>query len=74
MRMIFMLAGIGQPVGAAEVRPGIRAPVAAKRYNGGLKILVHLHMASTSAMICRLEKPRRSMAPDGQATVQAPQP
>ena len=32
------------------------------------------HIASTSAMICLVENPFRSIAPDGQVTVQAPQP
>ena len=32
------------------------------------------HIASTSAKICLLENPWRSIAPDGQVTVHAPQP
>ena len=43
----------------------------------GARFLYNLHpddIASTSAKICLLEKPCRSIEPDGQATVQAPQP
>src|SRR5699024_3078755 len=63
-----------EPVGAGEVGARVGAPVAAESHNGRLKLSVYLHIASTSAMICALEKPLRSMAPEGQATVQAPQP
>ena len=64
---------ITEPVVSGKIRAGIRAPVAAKRNDQWSKF-VHLHIASTSAMICCTEKPKRSIAPDGQATVHAPQP
>ena len=62
-----------QAVVARKVSARIRAPVAAK-CNYQRFIFFYLHIASTSAIICALAKPLRSIAPDGQATVQAPQP
>ena len=51
------------------------APVAAKCNNFGFELIYSiLHIASTSAIICLLENPFKSIAPDGQATVHAPQP
>ena len=68
------VGGVIQAVGTRKVRAGVGAPVAAKGNDLGFERLYILHIASTSAMICRFEKPFRSIAPDGQATVQAPQP
>ena len=68
------IIGIAEPVGTGKVGTGIRTPVAAEGNDGGLEFTVYLHIASTSAMICLLLKPFRSIAPEGQATVQAPQP
>ena len=68
---------IGKAAGAGKVSAGIAAPVAAKRHDQGLIFLFgffYRHIASTSAMICLVEKPFRSIAPEGQVTVQAPQP
>ena len=67
------LGGIGQAVVARKIGARIGAPVAAKRHDFRF-IFAYRHNASTSAMIWALEKPFRSIAPDGQATVQAPQP
>ena len=65
---------IGQTVGAGQIGARIGAPVAAEGNDLRLKFVVYLHIASTSAMIWLLEKPFRSIAPEGQATVQAPHP
>ena len=62
-----------QTVIAREIRTGVGAPVAAKGDNQRLK-LFYLHIASTSAIIWSFLNPRRSIAPDGQVTVQQPQP
>ena len=67
------LRGVIQSVIACQVCTGVRAPVAAEG-NDFRFIFGHLHIASTSAIICLLAKPLRSIAPDGQATVQQPQP
>lgn len=67
---------IPQSAASCQIRSGITAPVAAERDNfwSEFFFLFYRHMASTSAMICRLENPCRSIAPEGQVTVQAPQP
>ena len=62
-----------ESVVSRKVSACVRTPVTAKSNYQGL-IFFYLHIASTSAMICALAKPLRSIAPDGQATVQAPQP
>ena len=67
------VGGVAEAVVARQVSARIGAPVAAERYDQRL-ILVYLHIASTSAIICRFRKPFRSIAPEGQATVHAPQP
>jgi len=65
-----------ESVRTGEVCSGIGTPVTAERYYQRLEIfvIIYLHIASTSAIIWLLEKPLRSIAPEGQATVQAPQP
>ena len=68
------VSGIGCTVGTCKVSARIGTPVAAERNDGGSKFVIYLHIASTSAMICLLVKPFRSIAPEGQVTVQAPQP
>ena len=70
----FYVRGILQPIGAGQVGTGIAAPVAAERNDGGRPFLIYLHIASTSAIICLLENPFKSIAPLLQATVQAPHP
>ena len=47
------VGGIGKPVCPGEIRPRVGAPVAAEGHDGGNKSrrFVHLHIASTSAMI-----------------------
>ena len=74
MRKVAMIAIIlTSLVVAGQVSAGIGAPVTAERHNKRL-VSIYLHIASTSAIICLVVKPRRSIAPDMQATVQAPQP
>ena len=68
------VGGVIQAVGTRKVRAGVGAPVAAKGNDLGFERLYILHIASTSAIIWLFEKPFRSIAPDGQATVHAPQP
>ena len=68
------ICGIGQSVRSGQIRACIRAPVAAECHDGGFPAFIYLHIASTSARICLFEKPLRSIAPDIQATVHAPQP
>ena len=64
-----------QSVGACEVCAGVGTPVAAESHDFRCEFFIlYLHIASTSAIICLLAKPLRSIAPDIQATVQAPQP
>ena len=65
--------GIVQTVVTSKVSTCIGTPVATECNDQGF-IFFHLHIASTSAIICALAKPFRSIAPEGQATVQAPQP
>ena len=67
------LRRIGEAVASRKVSARIGAPVAAKRHDQRL-IFFYLHIASTSAIICLVENPFKSIAPDGQVTVQAPQP
>ena len=69
----FHIGGIVQSVRSRKVGTRIGAPVAAERDDFRFEF-TYRHIASTSAMICLLENPERSIAPDGQATVQAPQP
>ncbi len=64
---------IGKPVVTCKVSTCVRTPVTAE-CNYQRFIFIHLHIASTSAMICKFAKPLRSIAPEGQATVHAPQP
>ena len=61
---------------SSQVGSCITAPVTAERYNFRSEFFFcfYRHIASTSAIICLLENPCRSIAPDGQATVHAPQP
>ena len=70
--------GIGKPVRPRQVGARVRAPVAAEgddlRLPALFVFLSYRHSASTSAMISLLEKPFRSIAPDGHVTVHAPQP
>ena len=69
------IRGVLKPVRSGEIGTGVGAPVATERDDLRLEfVFIHRHIASTSARICLLEKPERSIAPDGQATVQAPQP
>ena len=72
----FYISRIIEPVVACKVSTRIGAPVAAKRHNIGSKFVffIYLHIASTSAIICLLENPSKSIAPEGHVTVQAPQP
>ena len=74
----FDVGRIAQTAGTREIRPRVRAPVTAERHDiGGIFFLFRryiLHIASTSDMICLELNPLRSIAPEGQVTVQAPQP
>ena len=66
---------VSKSAASRQVCACVGAPVAAERYNLRSKFCIfYLHIASTSARICLFEKPCRSIAPDGQATVHAPQP
>ena len=66
---------INQTAAAGKVSTCITTPVTAECYNFRSEFSIfYRHIASTSAKICLLEKPCRSIEPDGQATVQAPQP
>lgn len=69
----FYICGIIKSIVSRKVRSGVGTPVTAKRHDKRL-MFVYLHIASTSAIICLLVKPRRSIAPDIHATVHAPQP
>ena len=66
--------GIRKSVVSRKVCTRIRAPVTAECNDLRFKFVIYLHIASTSAIICELAKPLRSIAPEGQATVHAPQP
>ena len=76
------LRRIRQTAGSSQICTGIAAPVAAESNNQRSKfcylpvyrLMFYLHIASTSAINCLLEKPFKSIAPDGQATVHAPHP
>ena len=74
----FYVCGVGKTAGTCKVCAGIRTPVTAKRYDVGYKFFLFrryfLHNASTSDMICLELNPFKSIAPEGQVTVQAPQP
>ena len=74
----FYVCGIAQTAGACKVSTRIRTPVAAKRHDVRGKFFLFrgyiLHIASTSDIICFELKPFKSIAPEGQVTVQAPQP
>ena len=75
----FNVCRIGKPARPRKVRPCITAPVTAERYDKRFKFALlffvqFLHIASTSAIICLLVKPFKSIAPEGQVTVHAPQP
>ena len=68
---------IRKPARACQIGARIAAPVAAERNDQRLEffiIFLYLHIASTSAMICLVVKPFRSIAPEGHVTVHAPQP
>ncbi len=67
------IRGVVQTIVAGKIGARIGAPVAAEGNNKRF-VFVYLHIASTSAEICLFRKPLRSIAPDIQATVQAPQP
>lgn len=69
----FNVSGIRKSVVAGEVGTRVGAPVTAKSQYQRF-IVVYLHIASTSAIICEFAKPLKSIAPEGHATVQAPQP
>ena len=64
---------IVKSVVTCKVCARIGAPVTAES-NYKRLFFVYLHIASTSAIICCVEKPLRFIAPEGQATVQAPHP
>ena len=67
---------ISQTAAPCQIGTGVAAPVAAKCHNFRSEFFFCFYrpIASTSAIICLLENPCKSMAPDGQATVHAPQP
>ena len=64
---------IVKSVVSRKVCARVGAPVTAES-NYKRLTFVYLHIASTSAIICCVEKPLRFIAPEGHATVQAPQP
>ena len=72
----FNIRWIIQPVSARKVSARVGTPVAAERDDLRRELFCfgYWHIASTSAMICLVVNPFRSMAPDGQVTVQAPHP
>ena len=74
----FYVLGIGQTAGTCKVRACVRTPVATERNNVGYEFFLFgayfLHIASTSDIICLELNPFKSIAPEGQVTVQAPQP
>jgi len=72
----FNVSRVVLPVIACKVCSRIGAPVAAESYNIRFEFVffIYLHIASTSAIICLLENPSKSIAPEGHVTVQAPHP
>ena len=74
----FYVCRVSQTARTCKVSTCIRTPVTAKRYDVRGKFFLFrgyiLHIASTSDIICLELKPFRSIAPEGQVTVQAPQP
>ena len=66
--------GVRKSVVSSQVSTRIGAPITAESHDLRFEFVVYLHIASTSAMICEVAKPLRSIAPDGHATVQAPHP
>ena len=68
---------IGKSAASCQISSCITAPFTSESNDLRSEccfVVFYRHIASTSAIICLLENPWRSIAPDGQVTVHAPQP